>query len=53
MIVQGRPLAGARGVSDFRQAGLKRQELNFGALNPRVAICRFVQLYERHGTLIL
>jgi hypothetical protein len=39
--------------SDFRQAGLKRQELNFGALDPRVAICRFVQLYESHGAFIL
>jgi len=39
--------------SDFRQAGLKRQQLNFGALDPGVAIRRFVQLYECHGTLIL
>jgi hypothetical protein len=41
------------GVSDFRQAGLKRQKLNFGALNPCVAICRFMQLYECHSALIL
>jgi hypothetical protein len=40
-------------VSDFGKAGLKRQMLNFGALNPRVAICRFVQLYECHSAFIL
>jgi len=51
-----RPLAFARGsanVSDFRQAGLKRKVLNFCALNPCVAVCRFVQLYESHGAFIL
>jgi hypothetical protein len=40
-------------VSDFREVGLKRQELNFGALNPYVAICHFMQLYERHSSFIL
>jgi len=48
----GERRSGAR-RSDFRQAGLKRQQLNFGALDPGVAIRRFVQLYECHGTLIL
>ena len=30
--------------SHFRKAGLKRQVLNFGTLNPNVAIRRFMQL---------
>ena len=33
-------------VSDFRKAWLKRQVLNFGALDPDVAVCRSVQLYK-------
>jgi hypothetical protein len=40
-------------VSDFRKAGLKRQVLNFGALDPDVAICRFMQLYEGHSPLFI
>jgi len=40
-------------ISDFRKVGLKRQVLNFGALNAYMAIGRFVQLYESHGAFIL
>jgi hypothetical protein len=38
--------------SDFRKVWLKRQVLNFGTLDPNVAICRFVQLYKRHSSFI-
>jgi hypothetical protein len=40
-------------VSYSRKAGLKRQELNIGALNPNVSICRFMQLYECRNSFIL
>jgi hypothetical protein len=39
-------------VSDFRKAGLKRQVLNFGALDPDVTIRRFVELYNCHSSFI-
>ena len=39
-------------VSDFREARLKRQALNFRALDPYVAICRFMELYKCHSTFI-
>jgi hypothetical protein len=39
-------------VSNFRKAWLKRQVLNFGALDPYVAICRFMQLYKCHSAFI-
>ena len=40
-------------LSDFRKAGLKRQALNFGALNACMAIRRFVQLYECRSAFVL
>jgi len=39
--------------SDFRKIRLKRQALNFGALNPYVTIRRLMQLYECHASFIL
>ena len=39
-------------VSHFRKAGLNRQFLNFGTLDPDMAICRPMQLYECHSSLI-
>jgi hypothetical protein len=38
--------------SDFPKAGLNRQFLNLGTLDPDVAICRSMQLYECHGSFI-
>jgi hypothetical protein len=38
--------------SDFPKARLKRQVLNFGSLNPNVAIRRFTQPYKCHSSLI-
>ena len=40
-------------VSDFRKAGLNCQFFNVSALNPDVAICRFVQLYKCLNSFIL
>ena len=39
-------------VSDFRQAGLNRQLLNFGAFDPGVAICRSMQLYKCRSSFV-
>jgi hypothetical protein len=41
-----------RPYSDFRKARLKRQMLNFGSLDPNVAISRFVQLYKSNSAFI-
>ena len=37
-------------VSDFCKAGLKRQVLNFRALDPHVAVGRFMELYKCRST---
>ncbi len=37
-------------TSDFRKAWLKRQVLNFGPLDPNVAICRFMKRYKCHSS---
>jgi hypothetical protein len=39
--------------SNFRKAWLKRQVLNFGVLDPDVAVCRLMQLYKCRSSFIL
>lgn len=38
-------------ASDFRKVRLKRQVLDFGPLDPNVAVCRSMKLYEGHASL--
>ncbi len=37
-------------TSDFRKAWLNCQVLNFGTLDPNVAICRFMKRYKCHSS---